>query len=151
MYRDWLIRILFHGPITRSVKLWFAHAPGMPGTFSPAADFKGNRWLAIPACIMSRASHTCRDACRDRFSAVVGKTFPAFPQFYVFGHRPMHLSVFMHKRYIGHRIIFVFIKKVWTSSWLHFIAWTTISCLFIVNFWKVKKRLSALGWGAGLT
>ena len=56
-----------------------AHAPGMPGTFSPAADFKENRLLAIPACITARASRTCRDACRDRLHAVTGKTFPAFP------------------------------------------------------------------------
>ena len=35
---------IFHnGPLTRYVKLQVAHAPGMPGTFSPAADFKGNR------------------------------------------------------------------------------------------------------------
>ena len=26
---------LFHGPLTRYVKLRVAHAPGMPGTFSP--------------------------------------------------------------------------------------------------------------------
>ena len=29
------------------------------------ADFKGNSWLAIPACITARASRTCRDECRD--------------------------------------------------------------------------------------
>ena len=28
-------RPLLHGPLTRYVKLWVAHAPGMPGTFSP--------------------------------------------------------------------------------------------------------------------
>ena len=33
---------LEHGPLARYVKLRFAHAPGMPGTFPPAADFKGN-------------------------------------------------------------------------------------------------------------
>ena len=70
---------LGHGPLTRYVKLQVAHAPGMPGTFSPAADFKGNRWLAIPTCITARAWRTCRDACRDRLPAVTGKTFPAFP------------------------------------------------------------------------
>ena len=32
-----------HGPLTRYAKLQVAHAPGIPGTFSPAADFKGNR------------------------------------------------------------------------------------------------------------
>ena len=83
-----------HGPLTRYVKLQVAHAPGMPGTFSPAADFKGNRKLAIPTCITARAWRTCRDACRDRAPAVTGKTFPAFPahahlQFCVSGKRPM--------------------------------------------------------------
>ena len=84
-----------HGPLTRYVKLQVAHAPGMPGTFSPAADFKGYRKLAIPACITARAWRTCRDACRDRLPAVTGKTFPAFPahahpQFCVSGKRPMN-------------------------------------------------------------
>ena len=32
-----------YGPLTRYVKLQVAHALGIPGTFSPAADFKGNR------------------------------------------------------------------------------------------------------------
>ena len=31
-----------HGPLARYVKLQVAHVPGMLGTFSPAADFKGN-------------------------------------------------------------------------------------------------------------
>ena len=83
-----------HGPLTRYVKLQVAHAPGMPGTFPSAADFKGNRYLAIPACITARAWRTCRDACRDRLPAVTGKTFPAFParahpQFCVSGKRPI--------------------------------------------------------------
>ena len=64
---------LFHGSLTRYVKLRVAHAPGIPGTFSPpfSTDFKGNRQLAIPACITARASRTCRDACRER--VVTGK------------------------------------------------------------------------------
>ena len=87
-----------NGPLTRYAKLQVAHAPGMPGTFSPAADFKGNRWLAIPACITARAWRTCRDACRDRLPAVTGKTFPAFPahahaQICVSGKRPMVIQV----------------------------------------------------------
>ena len=45
----------------------------------PATDLKGNRYLAIPACITARASRACRDACRDRLPAVAGKTFPASP------------------------------------------------------------------------
>ena len=38
---------------------------GNAGNVFPATDFRGNRWLAIPACITARASRTCRDACRD--------------------------------------------------------------------------------------
>ena len=91
-----------HGPLTRYAKLQVAHAPGMPGTFSPAADFEGNRYLAIPACITARAWRTCRDACRDRLPAVTGKTFPAFPahahpQFCVSGKRPMAASHYLNQ------------------------------------------------------
>ena len=52
-YTGWYYKAA-HGPLTRYVKLQVAHAPGMPGTFSPAADFKGYRKLAIPACITAR-------------------------------------------------------------------------------------------------
>ena len=45
----------------------------------PTTDFKGKHWLAIPACTTTRASCTCRDACRDRKPTVAGKTFLAFP------------------------------------------------------------------------
>ena len=88
----------YNGPLTRYVKLQVAHAPGMPGTFSPAADFKGNRKLAIPACITARAWRTCRDACRDRLPAVTGKAFPAFPahahpQYCLSGKRPMKQTI----------------------------------------------------------
>ena len=60
--------------------------------FSPFADFKGNCWLAIPACITARASRTCSDVCLDCLPAVTGiLAFPAHvhPQFYVSGQRPM--------------------------------------------------------------
>ena len=38
---------------------------GNAGNVFYATDFKGNRELAFPACITSRASRTCPDACRD--------------------------------------------------------------------------------------
>ena len=83
-----------NGPLTRYAKLQVAHAPGMPGTFSSAADFDRNRYLAIPTCITARAWRTCRDACRDRLPAVTGKKLRAFPahvhpQFCVSGKRPI--------------------------------------------------------------
>ena len=39
---------------------------GKAGNVFPATHFKGNRKLAIPACIAALAWRTCRDACRDR-------------------------------------------------------------------------------------
>ena len=48
---------------------------GNAGNVFPATDFKGNRYLASPACITTRAS---RDACRGREPAVAGKTFSSF-------------------------------------------------------------------------
>ena len=88
-----------HGPLTRYAQLRVAHAPGMPRTFPPTADFKGNCYVAISACNTARASRTCRDACRDHLPAVTGKTFPAFPahahpQLYVSGKRPMEEATF---------------------------------------------------------
>ena len=38
---------------------------GNAGNVFPATDFKGNRELAIPACITARAWSTCRDAYRN--------------------------------------------------------------------------------------
>ena len=55
-YHKWLL----HGTLAKYAKLRVAHAPEMPGTFSPL------RGLAIPTCITERAWRTYRDACRDR-------------------------------------------------------------------------------------
>ena len=72
------IWVCMHGPLTRYVKLWVAHARGMPGTFPR------HRGLAIPTCITARAWRTCRDACWDAsqgfpLKLVAGKPFPVFP------------------------------------------------------------------------
>ena len=88
----------WRGPLTKYVKLRVAHAPGVPGRFSPATEVKGKSELAIPACITARAWRMYRDAYRDCLPAVAGKTFPAFPahahpQFYVFGRRPIVTTI----------------------------------------------------------
>ena len=49
---------------------------GNAGNVFPATDFRGNRQLAIPACITARASRTCRDACWDRSPAGGGENVP---------------------------------------------------------------------------
>ena len=51
----WPLLLAKYWSLARYVKLQVAHAPGMPGKFSPAADFKGNRELANPVCITARA------------------------------------------------------------------------------------------------
>ena len=92
--------IKFNWPVTRYVKLWVAHAPGMSGTFS-RPDCKGNSQLAIPAYNTARASHCIAN---PRW---LGKRSQYFQrvrhlQFYVSGKRPMgdcHKSVpFVHIR-----------------------------------------------------
>ena len=52
----------FKGPLARYVKLRNAHAPGMPGTFSPPPQVRDPDMHHDT----TRASRTCRDACRDR-------------------------------------------------------------------------------------
>ena len=49
---QWSPGDILHGPLTRYVKLRVAHAPGMPGTFSPPPTSKEST---------ARASRTCRD------------------------------------------------------------------------------------------
>ena len=49
---------------------------GNAGNTFPGTDSKGNRWLAIPTCITPCSSHTCRDACRDRWPAVAAIMVP---------------------------------------------------------------------------
>ena len=49
------------------------------GNVFPATDFKGNRKLAIPACITARASRTCRDACRGSLIRGGGENVPGIP------------------------------------------------------------------------
>ena len=39
MYNKWIL----HEPLTKYVKLWVAHAPGIPENVSLATAFKGNR------------------------------------------------------------------------------------------------------------
>ena len=67
---------------------------GNSGNVFPTTDFKGNRHLAIPACITARASRTCRDACHIANQRCRGERSRhsrrmCNPQFYVSGKRPI--------------------------------------------------------------
>ena len=78
---------------------------GNAGNVFPATDFKGNRHLAIPACITERASRTCHDA---RAVMHVGIADPRWqgkrswhsrhmgnPQMYVSGKRPITENIYL--------------------------------------------------------
>ena len=52
---EWRGLYLRNVPLTKYVKLRVAYAPGMLVTFFSQPTFKGNRYLAIPACITALA------------------------------------------------------------------------------------------------
>ena len=69
----------YHGPLAWYVKLWVAHAPGMPGTFSPPL------WVSDPdmhhgTCV-THVTRCMPGSLTSVFllKSVAGKTFPAFP------------------------------------------------------------------------
>ena len=49
-----------HGPLARNLELRVAHAPEMPGTFSPPPQ------VSDPDIHHGTCATPCRDACRDR-------------------------------------------------------------------------------------
>ena len=83
-----------HGPLARYVKLWVAHVPGMPGTFSP--------WPTSKETASWRSRLASRRVRDTRAVMHVGIANPRWqgnfsqqsrrmrkPQFYVSGKRPM--------------------------------------------------------------
>ena len=67
-----------NGPFTRYAKLWVAHAPGMPGTFSPPPRISDSD-MHHGTCEVGRWGKRSRHSRRMRN-----------PQFYVSGKRPMN-------------------------------------------------------------
>ena len=87
-----------HGPLTRYVKLCVAHAPGMPGTFSPPPTSKETASY--------RSRHASRHVRNARAVMHVGIANPwrrgkrsrhsrrmRNPQFYVSGKRPVVVGI----------------------------------------------------------
>ena len=70
----------FHGPLVRYIQLLVAHAPGMPGMFSPPLrkPLVSDPDMHYGACVTSAAGKRSRHSRRMRN-----------PQFYVSGTRPM--------------------------------------------------------------
>ena len=108
-----------HGPPTRYIKLRVAHAPGMPGAFSPPPT------SIETACYRPR--HASRHVRRARAVMYVGIANPRWqgklsrrmrnPQFYVSGKRPIEIQ---------------------TCWWPFYRFWNQYSCMkyvvFLFNF-----------------
>ena len=111
-----------HGPLARYVKLWVAHAPGMPETFSSPQRVNdpdmhhGTCVTHVPWCVPgSLTSGLLWSRWRGKRSRHSRRM--RNPQFYVFGKRPMlgndrHWSWFNIKK--TH-----YVKTVLRSSYLH--------------------------------
>ena len=63
---DWATQMMISQWASYQIrKITVCACAGNAGNDFPATDFKGNRYLAIPACITARASRTYCDAFRD--------------------------------------------------------------------------------------
>ena len=94
--RDILPTNTSHGPLTRYVKLRVAHAPGMPGTFSPPLRFSnpdmyhGTCVTHVPWCMLGSLTSGCLwSRWRENVPGTPGASATRF--FYVSGKRPMLL------------------------------------------------------------
>ena len=76
---------LLHGPLTMYAKSWVAHAPGMPGTFSPPS-IVSDLGMHHGTCVTHVSGLLTRGGRgkRSRHSLRMRN-----PQFYVFGKRPI--------------------------------------------------------------
>ena len=93
-YLNFLARM----PNTRYVKLRVVHAPGMPGTFYPATDFKGNRQLAtryVSRHVRDGVAYPQWRGKRSRHSRRMRN-----PQFYVSGKRPVVIWISEHPTFV---------------------------------------------------
>ena len=86
-------RPLLHGPLARYVKLWVAHAPGMPGTFSPLPRVNdpdmhhGTCVTHVPWFIPGSLTSGFL------WSQRLGENVPGNPQYYISVKRPLVVSI----------------------------------------------------------
>ena len=96
-YQTWIVFLLYNGTLARCVKFRVAHAPGIPGTFSPPPrvsdpDMHHSTcathvpWC-MPGSLASGFPWSRWRGKRSRHSRRMRN-----PQFYVSGKRPMHLK-----------------------------------------------------------
>ena len=102
----------YNGPLTRYGKLRFAHAPGMPGTFSMPQQVsdpdmhQGTCVTHVPWCMPGFPLKSWQ-GIRSWHSRRMRN-----PQFYVSGKRPMAMKVTIHRLAVG------FVWAEWLTGWL---------------------------------
>ena len=69
-----ILKPYLHGPLTNYAKLWVAHAPGMPGTFSPPLRVS-NPNMHHGTCV----THVPRHVCDARAWCMPGSLTSGFP------------------------------------------------------------------------
>ena len=86
----------WYGPLARYVNLRVAHAPGMPGTYSPPPTSKGTA-----SCRSRHASRHVHDARAVMHVGIANPRWPGKrsrrmrnPRFYVSGKRPIDREMF---------------------------------------------------------
>ena len=99
----WVLELMSNlGPLTRYVKLWVAHAPGMPGTF-PRHRLQKKPLVRDPG-MHHRTCVTHVPWCLSGLLTTGGgKNFPAF-SFNVSGKRPITtcwIGIFKNSKYLG--------------------------------------------------
>ena len=129
------------GPPTRYVRLWVAHAPGMPVTFSPPPTSKETAsWLSRHA---SRHVRDARAVMRVGMAHSRWRGKPSRhsrrmrnPQFYVSGKSPMVVSQYQDNN---------------TSTWITIIKMTQChdSLIFTMGITTIEKMACILKRGSG--
>ena len=126
-----------HGPLARYVKLRVAHAPGMPGTFSPTTAFSdtdmhhGTCVTHVPWC-MSGSLTSGFLWSRWRGKRARHSRRMRNPRFYVSGKRPMigqSVGSFYDWRYLFHMCVYITLMKDFVITWKA----RNITCHVVIN------------------
>ena len=138
--------LTIHGPLTRYAKLWVAHAPGMPGTFSPrprVSDpdmYHGTCVTHMPWRMLGSLTSGFL-WCQWRGTRFWHSRRMRNPQFCISGKRPMAIRLFWHKTIdLSFHLYFVLNprRNISADRYLHLLSLFTIFCLKIEILFKRK-------------
>ena len=142
-----------HGPLTRYVKLRIAHAPGMPGTFSPTprvSDPDMHHGTCMPHVPWCMAGSLTRGFIWSRWRGKHSRRIRN-PQFYISAKRPVEQYGFVYKVYILCRTIYAnsTLSAIWPSStWVCYtriLVWAD-RCASLTSFLHTNMNDRAIIW-----